>query len=96
MLPLLWQPPGPPALSPSHAGSPECPLSGKGDRLQELKCSGVWDQTCARVQGMEPCVWRVGYCTLGLLALAVGWGEQLNPNFGVEGTSQNLWAISVM
>lgn len=71
--------------APSHAESLESPLLGKGNGLQELKQSGVWDQTLASVQGMEPFVWRVGYRILGLLASAVEWGEQPNPNFGVGG-----------
>lgn len=56
-----------------------CLLSGKGEGLQELEHFGV-----------RPCFRRVGHRSFGLLALALGWGEHPNPDFGVVGTSQNL------
>lgn len=45
---------------------------------------------------MESFVWRLGYCTLGLLASAVEWGEQPNPNFDVgEGVPLGMFGPSL-
>nr|KAF6366551.1 hypothetical protein mPipKuh1_009949 [Pipistrellus kuhlii] len=98
LLPLLWSSPGP-SLSSLSCRVPRELSVGKGNGLQELKHSGVWDQTLARVQGMGllcggwdiihlahwPQLWS-GVSSLTLTVVLRGWGFNL----------LECWAISEM